>query len=329
LYDELLNRKIVILITGVAGFIGSHLAQSLLKNKSEVVGIDNFDEYYSPKIKKDNLKISLDYKNFTFKKCDIRNEYSLINLFKRYDIEVVYHLAARPGVRASFLEPNTYDEINVQGTLKLLQVCNKFKVKKFIFSSSSSVYGKNKVPFSEDDFPLRPLSFYGASKLNAEEVCKFFCRRFGFKAWIFRLFSIYGPRLRPDLVIYKFTKSILEGKEITLFNRGKYKRDFTFIDNIIDVFLSSKKNFPYEYEIVNLGNSQPVAITDLAKLIQQKLQKKAKIKYIKNPFIENPITFADTKKANKIFKFTSNFPLEKGLDIFLNWYISSQKDNNE
>ncbi len=311
----------MILVTGAAGFIGSHLTEQLLKNRNIVLGIDNFDNYYDIDIKRENLKTSLEYKNFLFERCDIRNKKSLTKLFAKHHIEIVYHLAARPGVRPSFVNPYIYDQINVQGTMALLEICNAFGVKKIVFISSSSVYGDNKIPFRESEYPLKPLSFYGTSKLNAEEICKFFSRRFGFCIWIFRLFSIYGPRLRPDLAIYKFTKAILEGKEIQLYNYGQYKRDFTYIDNVIAVFIKAKNKFPQKCETVNLGNCQPVPIKKILELLQEKLNKKAIVKYVKNPFNENPITYANIDKAKKLFKYTARFPIEEGLDTFLNWFL--------
>lgn len=316
----------MILVTGCAGFIGSHLTQSLLKNKSSVIGIDNFDPYYPTFIKKENLKELYEYKNFYFEKCDIVNKESLTKLFKKYPVDLVYHLAARPGVRPSFVNPLIYDRINVEGTINLLQVCKNSGVKRFVFISSSSVYGDNKIPFKESEYPLKPLSFYGASKLNAEEVCKFFSRRFGFKIWIFRLFSIYGPRLRPDLALFTFTKALLQKKEIILYNHGNYQRDFTYINNVIDVLIKAKNKFPQNYEIVNLGNSQPVFIKKIVNLLQEKLNLKAKIRYIKNPYNENPITYASITKAKKLFNYSAHFPIEKGIDIFLSWFLSKQQD---
>ncbi|MFN7181898.1 MAG: NAD-dependent epimerase/dehydratase family protein [Planctomycetota bacterium] len=314
----------MILITGGAGFIGYHLTHELLKNKNNVIVIDNFDPYYDENIKKNNLNELSDYKNFLFIKEDITDVQSLKKIFKKYSFQIVYHLAARPGVRPSFINPYIYDQINVQGTYKLLYVCNLFNVRKIIFASSSSVYGKNSIPFKEDQYPLHPLSVYGCSKLNAEEVCKFFCRRYGFQIWIFRLFSIYGPKLRPDLAMYKFTKAILEDKEILLYNFGKYKRDFTYITNIIEILIKSKNSFPDTYEIVNLGNSQPLSIKNLVTLLEQKLNKKAKIKLIKNPYYENPITYASIEKVKKIFGYTAFYPIDKGLDNFLRWFLNKK-----
>lgn len=312
----------MILVTGAAGFIAFHLIKSLLKNKIPTLGIDNFDPYYSPQLKKENLKDLYQYKYFYFKQCDITKQESLANLFKKHDIHLVYHVAARPGVRPSFINPLIYDKINVGGTLKLLQTCQKAGVKRFIFISSSSVYGNNKTPFTESDYPLRPLSFYGASKLNAEEVCKFFARRFEFQIWIFRLFSVYGPRLRPDLAMYKFTNAILKNQQIQLYNYGNYQRDFTYIDSVVDALIKAKEKFPKQYEVVNLGNSQPISIKTIVELLEEKLNKKAKILYVKNPFNENPITYANINKAKKLLNYTAHFPIDDGINIFLDWFLS-------
>jgi UDP-glucuronate 4-epimerase len=314
----------MILITGVAGFIGSHTAYKLLKLKKELVGIDNFDPYYSRQIKNYNLTQLLDFNSFKFVECDIRDKKTLFRILKKYPIEIVIHFAARPGVRPSFLNPKIYDEINVIGTLTLLEICSKLNIKKFIFASSSSVYGKNKIPFSENDYPLNPLSFYGCSKLNAEEICKFFTSRHNMHCWIFRLFSIYGPKLRPDLAIYKFTQAIVTGKKILLFDNGKYKRDFTYIDNVVEVFVKAISFFPSSYEIVNLGNSEPIQIKQLIKLLEQKLSKKAKIQSVSSSIKEVPITYANISKAEKIFSFNARFPISLGLDKFLGWFLSKK-----
>ncbi|MFQ6067775.1 MAG: NAD-dependent epimerase/dehydratase family protein, partial [bacterium] len=212
-----------ILVTGGAGFIGSHLVGRLLRESRKVIAVDNFDDYYDPKIKRDNIKEYLDNRNFELREVDLRDPQSLRKVFQSYKIARVIHLAARPGVRPSLKNPLLYEEVNVKGTLNLLEVCKDYPPENFIFASSSSVYGTATTPFVENESLNKPTSFYAATKLSGELICHTYHHLYGIPTICLRLFTVYGPRQRPEMAIHKFTRLIDEGREITIFGNGHSK----------------------------------------------------------------------------------------------------------
>jgi len=287
------------LITGGAGFIGSHLVGRLLKEDAKVIVIDNFDDYYDPRIKRDNIKEYLDNKNFELREVDLRDPQELRRVFQSDKIAKVIHLAARAGVRPSLKNPLLYEEVNIKGTLNLLEVCKDYPPEGFIFASSSSVYGTASIPFVEDESLNKPTSFYAATKLSGELICHTYHHLYRIPMACLRLFTVYGPRQRPEMAIHKFTRLIDEGREITIFGNGHSKRDYTYISDIIDGIMRvlGKK---FDYEVFNLGGSQPIELRALVALIESSLGKKARMRPLPDQPGDLPITFADLTISWKI-----------------------------
>lgn len=315
-----------VLVTGGAGFIGSHLVDHLLQRGEEVVVVDDFNDYYSPKLKWRNLAQALKKPKFHLEQGDIRDFPFLERVFKRYPIKLVVHLAARAGVRPSVEDPLLYEEVNGLGTTNLLELCRRFKVSKFVYGSSSSVYGySNKVPFSEDDCSDRPASPYAATKRANELICHAYHHLFGIKVVCLRFFTVYGPRQRPEMAIHKFTRLIDQGLEIPVYGDGSSKRDYTYIDDIIQGVLAAiDKDF--DYEIFNLGESQVTDLLTLIKLIEVHLGKKAKLKFLPFQPGDVPITYADISKAKKLLGYKPCVPIEEGIKRFISWYLSEARD---
>ena len=310
-----------ILVTGGAGFIGSHLIDRLLEEGHSVICLDNFDPYYDPQLKRKNIKHNLGNKNFTLIEADVRDKKALERVFKENDIEKIVHLAAKVGVRPSIEEPMLYEDVNVRGTLNLLELCKEHKVRNFIFGSSSSVYGNiEKVPFSEDDVP-KPISHYGASKRSAELLCHVYSSLYGIPITCLRFFTVYGPRQRPDMAIHKFMELIDQGKEITVYGNGTSKRDYTYIDDIVTGIVNSlEKEFPFE--IFNLGDSRTVELRELISLIEKELGKRAMIRKLPAQLGDMLITYANISKARKILGYNPKVSLEAGIKVFVEWYNS-------
>ena len=310
-----------LLLTGFAGFIGSHLSEKLLKEGYEVVGVEDFNDFYDPKIKERNISEIKNEKNFFFNKADIRDKISISEIFTKYKPEIVIHLAARAGVRPSLKNPILYEEVNVLGTLNLLETARQTSCKKFIFGSSSSVYGECKnIPFKETELDLSPISPYGVTKLTGERYSYTFHYLYKLPVICLRFFTVYGPRQRPDLAIYKFTKLIEEGKPIPVFGDGSYKRDFTYITEIVDGIMSAINYNKTSFEIFNLGENKTTSIIDLVKLIENATGKKAKIDWQEAQAGDVPLTFADVSKAEKILDYKSRTAPEEGIKKFVEWY---------
>jgi len=268
-----------ILVTGGTGFIGSHLIERLLEEGHEVVCLDNFNDYYNPQIKRKNISPFLKEKRFNLIEADIRDRDSLREIFEGNHFDKVIHLAAQAGVRPSLENPNLYVDVNINGTLNLLELSKEYKIKSFIFGSSSSVYGATKeIPFFERS-ELKPISPYGVSKRTGELLCSTYNHLYNLPVTILRFFTVYGPRQRPDMAIHKFTKLIDEGKKIYLYGDGETSRDYTYISDIVEGIISSL-NKDFNYEIFNLGNSNPTNLSHLISLIEKNLGKSAKIKYL-------------------------------------------------
>ena len=308
-----------ILVTGGAGFIGSHVCDALLERDDEVVCIDNLNTYYSPKIKLDNIKNNLENPNFNFFAIDIENKGQLEEIFKNNQIDIIIHLAARAGVRPSIENPLLYKDTNISGTLNLLELSKKYGVKNFIFGSSSSVYGNaKKVPFSETDNVDYPISPYAASKKACELYCYTYSHLCDINVTCLRFFTVYGPRGRPDMAPYLFTKWINEGSVVKKFGNGESKRDYTYITDIIGgIMKAMEKNF--KFEIINLGNSRAVPLGDFISLIEKLVGKKAKIEQVERLPGDVDITYADVSKAKRLLDWEPKVPIEEGMRKFVEW----------
>jgi UDP-glucuronate 4-epimerase len=308
-----------VLLTGGAGFIGSNLIERLLKDGFDIVCLDNFNDYYAPQIKRNNIKPFLKERNFNLVEVDIRDKDTLKKVFEKYKFQKVIHLAAQAGVRLSLKQPNLYVDVNVNGTLNLLELSKEYKITNIVFGSSSSVYGATKeIPFSEEG-KLKPISPYGVSKRTGELLCSTYNHLYNLPVTVLRFFTVYGPRQRPDMAIHKFTKLIDEGKEIYVYGDGKTNRDYTYISDTVEGIISALNN-DFDYEIFNLGNSNPTNLSHLISLIEKNLGKSAKIKYLSEQPGDPFITFADISKSKRMLNYNPKIKIEEGIKRFVEWY---------
>lgn len=315
-----------ILITGGAGFIGSNLCEKLVSLGLEVICLDNFNNFYNPKIKKSNITGLISKENFKLIRGDILDKEALEKIFIENEIEIIVHLAAMAGVRPSIENPLLYEKVNIEGTLNILECMRKFKLNKLIFASSSSVYGGNKkIPFSESDSVDNPISPYAATKKAGELLCYNYHYLFNFDVFCLRFFTVYGPRQRPEMAIHKFTRQIFSQQNITVYGDGSSSRDYTYIDDIVTAVVAAINNIK-GYEIINLGNSSPIKLINLIKLIENITCIKAKIVY--EPMKPGDVftTYANITKAKKLLNFTPETPINKGIEKFISWYINMKKD---
>jgi len=307
-----------ILITGGAGFIGSHLAEKLSK-KNEVIVLDNLDPYYDVRIKEKNIKI-VESKGAKFVIGDVTNYDFIERTIKENNIEIIFHEAARPGVRYSIKDPFLPNKVNVIGTLNILKASLDSDVKKVINASSSSVYGKvDYLPFDEKH-PTQPISPYGVSKLATEHYCRVFYEVYGLKTISLRYFTVYGPRMRPDLAIPIFAKSILDNISPIIFGDGEQTRDFTYIDDIVDANLKLLKTNRADGEILNIGSGRRVTINYMIDTLKNLLNSDIKLKYVDPIKGDARDTLANIDKAKKLIGYTPKTSLEEGLRKFLEWY---------
>ncbi len=307
-----------VLVTGAAGFIGSHLSEELLDDGLIVIGLDNFDDFYDPQIKRQNVKGCLKNKNFQLVEADIRDSVALDKAISS-GVEIIVHLAARAGVRPSIEKPLLYTDVNINGTMVLLEAAKKHKVNKFIFGSSSSVYGNNeKVPFSEGDSVDFPISPYAATKKAGELICHTYHHLYGISITVLRFFTVYGPRQRPDLAIHKFAKLIEQNKPIPVYGDGSMMRDFTYIDDIIDGTIAAM-NKCTGFHLYNLGESRPISVNDLIAEIEKALGKKAIKEYLPPQPGDVERTFADVTKAVNELGYKPNTTIQDGLAKFVQW----------
>jgi len=308
------------LVTGGAGFIGSHLIERLLSGNHRVLCLDNFNDYYNPAIKWRNIEHVSQHANFQLIHGDILDEGLLKKNFQSNNFDGIVHLAARAGVRPSVLQPRLYQEVNIQGTLNLLEMAKQNKIEKFIMASSSSVYGNNKkVPFSESDPVDNPISPYAATKKAAELIGYTYSALYNISVSCLRFFTVYGPRQRPDMAIHKFTKLIAAGSEIHIYGDGNARRDFTYISDIIHGVVNSLERCS-GYNIYNLGESQVVPLIELISLIEQQLGKKANIKYLPPQPGDVAITYADISKARKELDYKPQVDIKDGIRLFVKWF---------
>ena len=313
----------MIVITGCAGFIGFHLTKKLLDKNKKIIGIDIVDKYYDPKKKEDRLKILKKDKNFKFLKIDL-NKYNLIySKLKNYKIELIIHLAAQPGVRISIKNPHNTLKQNLVPFINILEIARIKKVKKFLFASSSSIYGDTKTyPFVEKDTQNVPVSVYGATKLSNEIIASSYSKNFNMKTIGLRFFTVYGPYGRPDMAYYSFLDDLKKNKKIKVFNKGNMLRDFTYVDDVVTgitnlINFNMKKN----HDVINIGKGKPDQLMKLIKLIEVNYQKKFKIEYTKNiPNGDIKKTFSNVNKAKKLIKWRPKVNLDEGIKKFVNWY---------
>jgi len=315
-----------ILVTGAAGFIGFHLCEKLLEDKHQVLGIDNINNYYDVKLKKNRLKILLGKKNFKFKKIDISNTNFVKKIYPiAKNFKIIIHLAAQAGVRYSITHPYKYIESNVKAQISILELAKRIKsFQHLIYASSSSVYGANKkIPFSTNDRVDNPVSLYGASKRAGELITQSYSRMFNINCTGLRFFSVYGPWGRPDMAAYIFTKNIFENKTLDLFNFGRMERDFTFIDDIINgitPLIKIKKRKGNMHKIYNLGNNKPEELLKMISLLEMLCERKAKINKKRMQLGDVRHTYANIKESKKDLKFKPKTNLKEGLEKFVTWY---------
>jgi UDP-glucuronate 4-epimerase len=312
------------LVTGAAGFIGSHLCDMLVASGHRVIGIDNFDPYYDQALKRDNIADLLQDPLFTFIEGDIRDHALVSGSVAEYSCSTIIHLAARAGVRGSVAEPLMYTELNVDGTVALLEVAAKRGVERFIFGSSSSVYGAtNDVPFTEGQDITRPVSAYAASKVAGEAYSHVFHSLYHVPVVCLRFFTVYGPRQRPDLAINKFCRLMLEGKPIPVYGDGRSSRDFTYVGDIVRgigaALDAPELGNPDTFEIINLGNDSPVTVLELVEVIEEVLGRKAEIDWHPPSPGDMPRTWACIDKARRLLKWEPQVSLAEGIGNFVNW----------
>jgi len=281
------------LVTGGAGFIGSHLVDRLLKEGWQVTVVDNFDPFYDPAIKRKNISAHFDYTTYRLLEIDIR-DMEVLQEKLTDDYDVIVHLAAKAGVRPSIQDPIGYQEVNVRGTQNLLEFARQRGIKQFIFASSSSVYGINpNVPWKEDDCVLKPISPYASTKVSGELLGHVYSHLYGIRFIALRFFTVYGPRQRPDLAIHKFARLMLEGKPIPIYGDGSSRRDYTYIDDIIEGVRRAMDYTDTSYEVINLGNNQTVSLLEVVKTLEETLGVKAKLEFL-------PAQLGDWKSTERI-----------------------------
>lgn len=315
-----------ILITGGAGFIGSHLVDRLLSEGSwQVFVVDDFNDFYDSGIKRANVGVHAKNPDYHLFEADVRDKATLKKIFDENKFGCIVHLAARAGVRPSLDQPELYAETNINGTLNLLELAREHGIRQFVFGSSSSVYGINaKVPFNEDDPIRQPISPYAATKAAGELLCHTYSHLYSMRCVCLRFFTVYGPRQRPDLAIYKFARLMSEGKPIPVFGDGTTQRDYTFIDDIVAGVRASidyvGKYEKSEYEVINLGESRTVELRELILLLEKELGAKAQI--LRQPLQPGdvPQTYADITKARRLLGYNPQIQIEEGLHRFVEWF---------
>jgi UDP-glucuronate 4-epimerase len=317
-----------VLVTGGAGFIGSHVVDQLLERGARVVCMDDFNNYYDPVLKRANAARHLIHRRYRLIEADIRDQNQVAEVLRQAKPDTVIHLAANAGVRPSMEDPFRYQTVNLAGTLNLLEAARASGVKMFVNASSSSVYGENtKVPFEESDALLSPASPYAATKLGAEALVRVYARQFGMRAVSLRFFTVYGPRQRPDMAIAKFTERILQGDPVTLYGDGSARRDFTFIDDIVSGILASCKHEGSDYEVFNLASGRTVTIRHLLDALGSALDLPVQRVYAAPQAGDVPVTVASIDKAKQLLNYTPSIQLEVGLVRYASWLYAQLRPN--
>jgi UDP-glucuronate 4-epimerase len=308
------------LVTGGAGFIGSHLVRNLLASGHGVTVLDDFNDYYDPALKRENAAAAA---GATFIEGDIRDERALARAFEAGP-DAVVHLAARAGVRPSLEQPDLYASVNISGTFALLEACRRAGVRKFVFASSSSVYGDaEQVPFREDLADPRPVSPYGVTKQAGEQAVRLYHRLHGFRTSALRFFTVYGPGQRPDMAIHKFARLILDGKDVPIFGDGTTRRDYTYVDDAVGGILGALKRDD-GFEVYNIGESRTVELSELVALIEKNLGKKARVQRLPEQPGDVKRTYADISKAKANLGYAPSTPIEAGMAKFCEWLVGKR-----
>lgn len=319
-----------VLVTGGAGFIGSHLIEYLLKGGDRVSCLDDFNDYYNPIIKWKNIENFQKNSSFRLIQGDIRDLNLLNETFQKQKYDIIIHLAARAGVRPSLTQPMLYQDVNIRGTMNLLEMAKEHNIQKFIFASSSSVYGNTKkVPFCEDDFVDHPISPYAATKRMGEIICYTYHHLYDISITCLRFFTVYGARQRPDMAIHRFTDLIDRGEKVPMFGDGSSRRDYTYISDIIQGIIQAMAKCN-GYHIYNLGESNIISLRDLIKLIEKHLGKKALINQLAFQPGDMPITYANIEKARRELGYNPKVGMDEGIAQFVEWYknFSQLKQSN-
>ncbi len=315
-----------ILITGGAGFIGSHLARALLERGETVLALDNFSDYYDPSIKRRNVAELALYPRFRLVEADIRKPKKLHKVFERYDIRRVVHLAAMPGVRRSIHEPILYTEVNLNGTLHVLEAARAHGVEQFVLASTSSVYGKTpRLPFEESDPCDRPLAAYPASKRAAELIAHTYHHLHGMNITVLRFFNVYGPAGRPDMMPMRIMQALVEGTPIPIFDEGRLERDWTYIDDTVQGVIAALER-PLGYAIINLGVGAPISLRAFIAHLEALSGRKLRTENVPTPPSEPPITYCDNRRAWELLGFAPQVRLEEGLARTWAWFCRWRKD---
>ena len=316
-----------ILVTGGAGFIGSHLCEALLNDGHKVVCLDNFDPFYASEIKRAHLQGLVEHPDFSLVEGDIRDRQLLRQIFTRQTVSTVIHLAAKAGVRPSILQPGDYFDVNVNGTLQLLESMAEARVQRLVFASSSSVYGNQaKVPFVETDEVNHPISPYAASKRSGELLAYTYHHLYGLDVACLRLFTVYGPRQRPDLAIHKFAQLAFDNQPIPLYGDGKTRRDYTFVGDIVRGIQQLLVMYPRGYEIFNLGGGRPVSLLDLIRAMEHALGQPLEVQFREKQAGDVEQTFADVSKAKRVFGYQPQVRLEEGMKLFVEWFNRNERN---
>ncbi|WP_133207798.1 NAD-dependent epimerase [Exiguobacterium sp. UBA4551] len=327
-----------ILITGVAGFVGMQLSKKLLEEGNSVVGLDNINDYYDSNLKKSRLEQLKNYRDFIFIKCNLTDQKNLNEIFEIYKPEIVINLAAQAGVRYSIENPYAYLDSNLTGFLNILEACRNYPVKHLLYASSSSVYGGNKVaPFSTNHNVDHPVSLYAATKKSNELMAHTYSHLYGIPTTGLRFFTVYGPWGRPDMAYFSFTKDIIEGNPIKVFNHGKMERDFTYIDDIVEGIVkliprAPEPNLEWDestdelgasfapYRVYNIGNNQPVQLMKFINVLEEKIGKEANKQYMEMQPGDVLRTYADVSELERDIDFKPSTSIEEGLGKFVDWY---------
>ncbi|MFW6072247.1 MAG: NAD-dependent epimerase/dehydratase family protein [Thermoplasmatota archaeon] len=307
-------------VTGSAGFIGFHVAKQLLEDGVEVIGLDNLNDYYSKQLKIDRNSILEGYNDYTFYHNDLCEYEKLEEIFEENEIDKICHLAAQAGVRHSIEDPHAYQKSNLEGFTNILEIARHNDVDNLVYASSSSVYGGNdKIPYDIGDDVMTPISYYAATKVANEAMAHSYSHLYDLPTTGLRFFTVYGPWGRPDMALFKFTDRIVEGEQIDVYNYGDMKRDFTYIDDIVDGVTACLEN-PFDYEIFNLGNNTPVKLMDFIQILEDTLGIEAKKNMMPMQPGDMKVTYADISKSQEMLGYEPETGIEEGIEKFIDWY---------